>query len=801
MSDEAANSLFESIVQNARDNAVSLTGGYRFNQLLNSILAVDASQPGQKAVFYNGESDEGVQNYKIAQDRIASNPQLYSIDQTPLGGILDEALDAYQDGALTSFEYSGLTTVAMAKYTLQTQGPVDAVVDGTPTPGWWQSTEVPMLIAKESQINQASSADIAKAYGSDGADGVTTLVSGGTPNVAPFTSIEAPPQSETLTFPGLLPVQEGFSFPPAPPPQEGLVFPTAPSTQGGLIPQAMPPMQEALIPPEEVVSGEFDIVRQAVLDGVFAMPGETPLGSGDAVFAAIPAAMLVAPGAVAAGAMTAVRWGIAGGAAAVLGAAPATAAEAEQAGGPTSPLDPTSVIAGDFTAFDANNITGLSGQLWFQGANGTPVQGTTTFTSNGLANGGGSTSFNTLPGADTSTVAWDTSTADVGNSSSAPADWPTYTPEAWPSDDGGDDGGQPVVLDLSGKGIDITQLTSSNIFMDMTGDGYQNRTAWAGAGDGVLAIDPTGSGAITTPMDFEFTQWDPTATSDMQALEDVFDTNHDGSLDAGDADWSEFGVLVTNADGTATFETMAELGITAINLTTDNTDDVLADGSSITGETTYTKTDGSTGTAADVTFAYDSNGYATQTTTTVNADGSTSIDVRALNGDGSLANETISTVSADGLTTTLRYDHTGDGLFDQTQTDVTVNNADSSQTVTISNFDVTGALSRGQDRHVQLHQIRLAARRRGDGVSGRHQPRQAGRQERQFEVARRAVGHQRAGGPGTGVLGAHRARSHPDAGGRQGGQSGAGHGGDGGDQDRAAPGDRISDVAAARVSA
>ena len=32
-----------------------------------------------------------------------------------------------------------------------------------------------------------------------------------------------------------------------------------------------------------------------------------------------------------------------------------------------------------------------------------------------------------------------------------------------------------------------------------------------------------------------FTDWDPTAASDMQALLDVFDTNHDGSLDAGDA--------------------------------------------------------------------------------------------------------------------------------------------------------------------------------------------------------------------------------------------------------------------------
>ena len=61
------------------------------------------------------------------------------------------------------------------------------------------------------------------------------------------------------------------------------------------------------------------------------------------------------------------------------------------------------------------------------------------------------------------------------------------------------------------------------------------------------------------PLDFEFTKWDPTAKTDMQALEDVFDTNHNGMLDPGDADWGMFGVLVTNANGTTQFETSGEV--------------------------------------------------------------------------------------------------------------------------------------------------------------------------------------------------------------------------------------------------
>ena len=33
----------------------------------------------------------------------------------------------------------------------------------------------------------------------------------------------------------------------------------------------------------------------------------------------------------------------------------------------------------------------------------------------------------------------------------------------------------------------------------------------------------------------------------MQALQDVFDTNHDGVLNASDSTWNDFRILVTNA--------------------------------------------------------------------------------------------------------------------------------------------------------------------------------------------------------------------------------------------------------------
>lgn len=251
----------------------------------------------------------------------------------------------------------------------------------------------------------------------------------------------------------------------------------------------------------------------------------------------------------------------------------------------------------------------------------------------------------------------------------------------------------PVVLDLTGSGINVTTLTSSSQYFDMAGDGLQHRTAWAGAGNGVLVFDHDGTGRIDTRLSVDFTAWDPTARSDMEALANVFDTDRDGTLDADDAQWASFKVIVTNADGTTVLRSLADLGIQSINLTTDSSTVVLSDGSTISGQTTYTKTDGTTGTAADVSFAYDANGYLTQSTTSHNSDGSTTIDVKALNVDGSLASETTSTRSADGLTRTIRFDLDGNGVIDKVQTEASAGLAGGARSVTLSNRDGLGVLT------------------------------------------------------------------------------------------------------------
>ena len=263
----------------------------------------------------------------------------------------------------------------------------------------------------------------------------------------------------------------------------------------------------------------------------------------------------------------------------------------------------------------------------------------------------------------------------------------------WGWGSSGWDWGYPVVLDLNGDGIKITPQSQSNQFYDMAGDGYQHKTAWAAAGDGVLVFDTNNDGKITQHNQVVFTDWDSSATSDMQALRDVFDTNHNGKLDAGDAQFAKFKIMVTNADGTTGLQTLAQAGITAINLIPDASKTVLSDGSAINGQSTFTRTDGSTGAAGDVSLSYDYKGYAIKQTITHNADGSTTIDNKAVNPDGGLANETIGVTSADGRTRIVSFDGNGDGVIDRIQTSVTVLNANGTTTETLTNKTGAGRLT------------------------------------------------------------------------------------------------------------
>ncbi len=82
---------------------------------------------------------------------------------------------------------------------------------------------------------------------------------------------------------------------------------------------------------------------------------------------------------------------------------------------------------------------------------------------------------------------------------------------------------KPIILDLDGDGLQIIELSQSNVFLDANNDGLENRIAWAAAGNGVLFYDANGDDEISETREFVFTEWDPTAASDLEAIASIFE--------------------------------------------------------------------------------------------------------------------------------------------------------------------------------------------------------------------------------------------------------------------------------------
>ncbi|MBZ7927765.1 hypothetical protein LAC81_25770 [Ensifer adhaerens] len=248
--------------------------------------------------------------------------------------------------------------------------------------------------------------------------------------------------------------------------------------------------------------------------------------------------------------------------------------------------------------------------------------------------------------------------------------------------------GVPVLLDLAGNGLDINPLSSSSKFVETDGDGYERRTAWAGAGNGILVIDLGGDGKVTEEREFAFTHWNPGAGGDLAALKSVFDTNGNGKLDAGDARWNEFKVMVDDQ-----LVSLSSLGIESIDLTPTGTGRVFSDGSAITGTTTFTRTDGTQGAVGDAILASDSRSYAIKRNSVANADGSTTSEVSGFDKAGVLAFRELITVSADRATTITKFDDDGNGTYDRQQSVALTVAADNSRTTVVSNFAADGSLT------------------------------------------------------------------------------------------------------------
>jgi len=275
---------------------------------------------------------------------------------------------------------------------------------------------------------------------------------------------------------------------------------------------------------------------------------------------------------------------------------------------------------------------------------------------------------------------------------------------------------EPVLLDLDGYGLTVDPLSASSHFVDLDGDGYQNRTAWAGRGTGVLVIDADGDGKISRSSEFAFTEWDPTAAGDLEAIKSVFDSNHNGKLDAGDARWSEFKVAVGDQ-----LVSLASLGIASIDLTPSGSGQRFEDGSSIGGTTTYTKSGGGTGFVGNAVLMSDAMDYIVRRSIVTNADGTKKIVVNGYGKDGRLAFQEISQVNAAGTVTDTSFDDDGDGVVDRSRRDELTIVEPGTRRRVVRNLNADGLLADSTTTTSNLNNVVTQLDQDGDGYTDQMQ--------------------------------------------------------------------------------
>ncbi len=166
----------------------------------------------------------------------------------------------------------------------------------------------------------------------------------------------------------------------------------------------------------------------------------------------------------------------------------------------------------------------------------------------------------------------------------------------------------PVVLDLSGEGMEFVALHSSAAAFDVDGDGTRDRIAWIKNGTALLALDSDRDRTIDKINEINFTGYKSGARTDLEGLR-AFDTNRNATLDPLDLDWTKFGAWVDrDGDGVCVpgeFKPLDEMGIKLIDLTSNNKSEMVADRDvTVFGTTYFQWADGRRGAVGDVSFTY-----------------------------------------------------------------------------------------------------------------------------------------------------------------------------------------------------
>jgi len=170
---------------------------------------------------------------------------------------------------------------------------------------------------------------------------------------------------------------------------------------------------------------------------------------------------------------------------------------------------------------------------------------------------------------------------------------------------------EPLVINLEGTGLANTTTLDQGTQFDLQNNGFEEQTAWAGAGSGILVDDPTG-GAITNGSQLFGTSTSLIgggyAVNGLNALADL-DSNSDGVINSSDTAWSDLRIWVDSNDNgvvdSGELETMSAAGIASISLTTTATNQTDENDNYHGLTATYTNTDSTTGEIDDVSFQTD----------------------------------------------------------------------------------------------------------------------------------------------------------------------------------------------------
>src|SRR3984893_17333532 len=170
----------------------------------------------------------------------------------------------------------------------------------------------------------------------------------------------------------------------------------------------------------------------------------------------------------------------------------------------------------------------------------------------------------------------------------------------------------PIILDLDRNGVD-TVSAGSGAHFDHDGNGLAEKTGWVASADGLLAWDRDGNGRIEGGKelfgDRTFLRDGVTrASNGFQALAS-WDDNADGKISVGDALWAQLQVWQDrDGDGCSTpdeLSSLNELEITSIQTAYSTSTNVDSHGNEHRQVGSFSRADGTTGTAEDVWFNVD----------------------------------------------------------------------------------------------------------------------------------------------------------------------------------------------------